>query len=120
MICGGDDRSPGWVESKCPGSDVALAEARVRIKYSMTANISCSPAQNPVLHPRGSGPGRIPRRAQSRSKSAQGSADSRYPVGQGYELFRPSPRRLIMTSKHDQTEFDLVPELAKIEAVRGG
>jgi transposase len=43
---------------------------------------------------------RMPRRAQSRSRSAQDSADSRYPSARAMSSLRPSARTPIITSRH--------------------
>ncbi len=67
----------------------------------VVGNTSRRAAQNPSApSPAASTGARIPRRLQSRSRSAQDHSDSRYPSARATSSLRPSARTPTMTSRH--------------------
>ena len=100
-------RSPPGPSSP-PGARTSAARpARCAVLWNQQrpslacGNTSRSPFQKPSApSPTASTGARIPRRAQSRSRSAHDSADSRYPSASAMSSLRPSARTPIITSRH--------------------
>ena len=92
--------APGCADLGSAPSTLAILWNQQRASL-VSGKTSRSAFQNPSApSPTASTGARMPRRAQSRSRSAHDSADSRYPSARAMSSLRPSARTPIMTSRH--------------------